>query len=329
MKRFFSVILLSLAWCSVASSESYMAKVIGVSDGDTVTVLREKTPVKIRLNGIDCPETGQDFGSKAKELTSGLVFGQSVRVIRRDTDRYGRTVADLFLPDGRMLNWSAQVMPGGTGSMLPMTVRSRSSKRKRKRRIEVSGLSPERSHLGSGEVLAAASPLLCGSNSSAIGKATFIIALAVRTPRRCRIRIECPSIRPLRRNGRISGWKRLLQIVHRKCLPIAESRPRNRRLSFCAIFLIHDNTTFRNYGITETRSDSSPLRDAGLAPLGYDLGISGTEFSDFASSGHFRTQIGLAILHLRRHDFPQFRNSAIPQFRNSAILYFCIHAWSV
>jgi endonuclease YncB( thermonuclease family) len=104
MKRFFSVIVLSLAWCSVASSESYMAKVIGVSDGDTVTVLREKTPVKIRLNGIDCPETGQDFGSKAKELTSGLVFGQSVRVIRRDTDRYGRTVADLFLPDGRMLN---------------------------------------------------------------------------------------------------------------------------------------------------------------------------------------------------------------------------------
>ena len=54
--------------------------------GDTVTVLREKTPVKVRLNGIDCPETGQPFGSKAKEETSELVFGKSVRVITRDAE---------------------------------------------------------------------------------------------------------------------------------------------------------------------------------------------------------------------------------------------------
>jgi len=102
--RFWVLGLVLLSWLSVAAAEEFTGKVIGVSDGDTVTVLRDKTPVKVRLNGIDCPETGQPFGSRAKEETSELVFGKSVRVIRRDTDRYGRTVADVFLSDGRMLN---------------------------------------------------------------------------------------------------------------------------------------------------------------------------------------------------------------------------------
>ena len=102
--RFWLLSVVLLSWLSVAAAEEFSGKVIGVSDGDTVTVLRDKTPVKIRLNGIDCPETGQPFGSRAKEETSELVFGKSVRVIRRDTDRYGRTVADVYLSDGRMLN---------------------------------------------------------------------------------------------------------------------------------------------------------------------------------------------------------------------------------
>lgn len=79
--------LVLLSWVSVSTAEEFTGKVIGVSDGDTVTVLRDKTPVKVRLNGIDCPETGQPFGSRAKDETSELVFGKSVRVIRRDTDR--------------------------------------------------------------------------------------------------------------------------------------------------------------------------------------------------------------------------------------------------
>jgi endonuclease YncB( thermonuclease family) len=82
----------------------FSGKVVGVSDGDTITVLRERTPVKVRLYGIDCPESGQDFGSRAKLFTSELVFGKVVTVIPHDTDRYGRTVADVVLPDGRSLN---------------------------------------------------------------------------------------------------------------------------------------------------------------------------------------------------------------------------------
>src|SRR3954467_14070954 len=83
-----------------AWGQEFSGRVIGISDGDTLTVLRDRTPVRVRLHGIDCPESRQDFGSRAKSLTSELAFGQVVKVVRRDTDRYGRTVAEVFLPDG-------------------------------------------------------------------------------------------------------------------------------------------------------------------------------------------------------------------------------------
>ncbi len=41
-------------------------KVVGVTDADTLTVLEDRTQAKIRLHGIDAPESGRDFGSKAK-----------------------------------------------------------------------------------------------------------------------------------------------------------------------------------------------------------------------------------------------------------------------
>jgi len=82
----------------------FTAKVVGISDGDTLTVLRDRSPIKIRLHGIDAPETGQDFGNRAKQGASALAFGKTVTVRPRDTDRYGRTVAEVILPDGRSLN---------------------------------------------------------------------------------------------------------------------------------------------------------------------------------------------------------------------------------
>jgi hypothetical protein len=56
------------------------------------------------LNGIDAPEKDQAFGERAKQFTAQLSFGQVVEVIVRDQDRYGRTVADVRLSDGRSLN---------------------------------------------------------------------------------------------------------------------------------------------------------------------------------------------------------------------------------
>ena len=80
------------------------ARVVGIVDGDTITVLIERTQVRIRLNGIDCPEKGQPFGRAATELTSSLAFGKTVQVISHGPDRYGRTVADIILPGGKSLN---------------------------------------------------------------------------------------------------------------------------------------------------------------------------------------------------------------------------------
>jgi micrococcal nuclease len=72
---------------------AWSSKVVGVTDGDTITVLRDKHPQKIRLYGIDCPEKRQPFGKRAKQFTSELVFGKVVEVEPVTTDRYGRTVA--------------------------------------------------------------------------------------------------------------------------------------------------------------------------------------------------------------------------------------------
>jgi micrococcal nuclease len=81
-----------------ATETGYSATVVGISDGDTVTVLRQhpggrREEVKIRLHGIDAPETRQPYGAKAKSALSSLIFGKTVRLDVRDVDRYGRTVA--------------------------------------------------------------------------------------------------------------------------------------------------------------------------------------------------------------------------------------------
>jgi micrococcal nuclease len=83
----------------VAAADRFTGKVIGVSDGDTISVLRDRAAVKIRLDGIDCPESGQDFGQRAKRFTSELVFGKTVTVDVHNSDRYGRLVSRVFVGD--------------------------------------------------------------------------------------------------------------------------------------------------------------------------------------------------------------------------------------
>ena len=82
----------------------FTGRVVGVSDGDTITVLHQGKPERIRLHGIDCPEKRQAFGNRAKQFTSTLVFSKTVTVQAVDRDRYGRTVGEVLLPDGRSLN---------------------------------------------------------------------------------------------------------------------------------------------------------------------------------------------------------------------------------
>ena len=62
------------------------------------------TAERIRLWGADAPESKQPFGTRAKQFTGDLAFGQTVTVKFRDIDRYKRTVAKIIVPDGRNLN---------------------------------------------------------------------------------------------------------------------------------------------------------------------------------------------------------------------------------
>lgn len=86
------------------ASWAWQGKVVGVSDGDTITILRDgHDQYKIRLYGIDAPENGQPHGMASKKNLSDLVFGKTVLVDSVDTDKYGRTVARITV-DGVSVN---------------------------------------------------------------------------------------------------------------------------------------------------------------------------------------------------------------------------------
>ena len=73
-------------------------RVVGIADGDTVTVLdASNTQWKIRLMGIDAPEKKQAFGQKSKEHLSSLLFNQQVTVEYTKKDKYGRTVGKIVV----------------------------------------------------------------------------------------------------------------------------------------------------------------------------------------------------------------------------------------
>ncbi len=85
-------------------AQAFEAKVVGVHDGDTITVLdADKVQHKIRMGSIDAPELGQPYGQNARQAMAALVFGKTIEVEPTDTDRYGRTVA-VVLVDGENVN---------------------------------------------------------------------------------------------------------------------------------------------------------------------------------------------------------------------------------
>jgi micrococcal nuclease len=82
---------------------SFTGKVVSIADGDTVTVLVDKTQHRIRLVGIDAPEGGQAFGNKAKMALGDKVFGKEVKVEWKERDRYKRILGTIYL-EGRWIN---------------------------------------------------------------------------------------------------------------------------------------------------------------------------------------------------------------------------------
>lgn len=79
-----------------AHAEFFDARVVAVLDGDTVDVLVDGARRRVRLAGIDTPERGQPWARRAKQALAERVFGKQVRVNAVTTDRYGRTVGELY-----------------------------------------------------------------------------------------------------------------------------------------------------------------------------------------------------------------------------------------
>lgn len=96
----------------IAQAQSFSGTVVGVTDGDTIKVLKAENQryreIKVRFHGVDAPESKQAFGTKAKQFVSNLVFRKQVRVEQVVIDRYGRLVGRVYYTstDGkeRLLN---------------------------------------------------------------------------------------------------------------------------------------------------------------------------------------------------------------------------------
>src|SRR5207247_8066819 len=91
---FYSVAALFLLVNSVFAAD-FTGNVVGILDGDTIDVLHDGRAERIRLQGIDCPEKRQAFGTRAKQFTSHLAFGKTVTVRVTGRDRYGRNLGQL------------------------------------------------------------------------------------------------------------------------------------------------------------------------------------------------------------------------------------------
>lgn len=94
------LVVLSDRSVAVAEQASVLeARVSKVLDGDTFTLKGQSR--RIRVWGLDAPEWDHTGGSAATAKMSGLIAGQTLRCQVLDMDRYGRFVAQCFLPDGR------------------------------------------------------------------------------------------------------------------------------------------------------------------------------------------------------------------------------------
>ncbi len=110
MRRAISL-LLCLLFPLFVNADTLTGKVVKITDGDTLVILdSDLTQHKIRLTGIDAPESNQPFGQRSKEALSALVAGQQVEVDWHKRDRYQRIVGKV-IAQGKDVNL-AQVRAG-------------------------------------------------------------------------------------------------------------------------------------------------------------------------------------------------------------------------
>ena len=80
----------------VAGAAEFAGRVVAIADGDTLTVLVERKPIKVRLVDIDAPERKQPFGTRSRQSLSEICGGKTAQVDDRGQDRYGRTLGRVI-----------------------------------------------------------------------------------------------------------------------------------------------------------------------------------------------------------------------------------------
>ncbi|EAN0446582.1 thermonuclease family protein [Citrobacter braakii] len=98
VKSMLWIVLLIAPFCLFA--EQIQGNVVRVLDGDTIEVLQDRTPVRIRLINIDAPEKKQPFGRWSTNQLKSLIAGQPVTVTYTQTDRYGRVLGRVVTTNG-------------------------------------------------------------------------------------------------------------------------------------------------------------------------------------------------------------------------------------
>jgi endonuclease YncB( thermonuclease family) len=101
MKMRLAILLVALAIARVAEAYTLAGRVVGIADGDTLTVLdSSNTQHVIRLSGIDAPESSQAFGQRSKQSLSRHVYGRYVSLDCIEKRSYGRLICKVILPGG-------------------------------------------------------------------------------------------------------------------------------------------------------------------------------------------------------------------------------------
>ena len=98
--NYLSIFILSF----LLQQNEFTAQTTTVEDGDSFEVITpDKKKIMIRLFGVDCPEDGQGFGSKAKLFVEAMCKGKNLKIVKNTVDPKGRLVADVYLPDGKSI----------------------------------------------------------------------------------------------------------------------------------------------------------------------------------------------------------------------------------
>lgn len=125
IKYIFSLTIIFSASLCAAQIQGHVIRVL---DGDTLEILQDKKPVRVRLANIDAPEKKQPFGRWSATQLKDLVAGKPVTVQYAQTDRYGRILGRVYTAEAQkqIAGRSVTALPGCTRTTI-MTILSRRS----------------------------------------------------------------------------------------------------------------------------------------------------------------------------------------------------------